>query len=56
MVIILAAGLLFPFVLSGQTVKKEVPELEFARFDRNKIVFLGDSSAFEKAFLMPILP
>ena len=50
MVNILAAGLLFPFVLSGQTVKKEVPELEFARFDRNKIVFLGDSSAFEKAF------
>ena len=39
-----------PSVLSGQTVRKDVPDLEFARFDRNKIVFLGDSSAFEKAF------
>ena len=46
----LAALLLIPSVLLGQTVRKEVPDLEFASFERNKIVFLGDSSAFEKAF------
>ena len=48
--ILILALLAFPFVLSGQTVRKDLPELEFARFDLNKIIFLGDSSAFEKAF------
>ena len=48
--IMLLALLAFPFALSGQTVRRDIPELDFAHFDRNKIVFLGDSSAFEKAF------
>ena len=48
--ILILALLAIPSVLSGQTVKKAVPELEFAHFDHNKIEFLGDSSAFEKAF------
>ncbi len=48
--IMLLALLAFPFALSGQTVRRAIPELDFAHFDRNKIVFLGDSSAFEKAF------
>lgn len=37
-------------VISAQTVRREVPDLDFARFDRDRIVFLGDSSAFGKAF------
>ncbi len=48
--IMLLALLALPSVLFGQTVRKDIPELEFARFDLNKIEFLGDSSAFEKAF------
>ena len=48
--ILAIASVAMPFVLSGQTVRKPVPELEFAHFDHNKIEFLGDSSAFEKAF------
>lgn len=46
----LALTLLLVTTLSAQTVRREVPDLEFARLDRNRIVFLGDSSAFEKAF------
>lgn len=46
----LAVLLLIPSVLFGQTVRKDIPELDFANFDRNQIVFYGDSSAFEKAF------
>ncbi|MBR5661065.1 MAG: hypothetical protein IKW99_05895 [Bacteroidales bacterium] len=46
----LAVLLLIPSGLFGQKVRKDIPELDFAHFDRNKIVFLGDSSAFEKAF------
>ena len=42
--------LLLPCVLSGQTVRKELPDLEFARFDRNRIEFPGDSSSFETFF------
>ena len=42
--------LLLPCVLFGQTVRKELPELEFARFDRNRIEFPGDSSSFESFF------
>ena len=48
--ILILALLAIPSVLSGQTVRKDIPELEFAHFDKNKIIFLGDSSAFEKAF------
>lgn len=46
----LAVLLLIPSVLFGQKVRKDIPELDFANFDRNQIVFYGDSSAFEKAF------
>ena len=48
--IVVLALMALPSVLSGQTVRKDIPDLDFACFDRNKIVFLGDSSAFEKAF------
>lgn len=44
------ALLLLPSVLFGQTVKRDLPELEFARFDRNRIEFPGDSSSFESLF------
>lgn len=43
-------SLLLPVVLSAQPALKEVPELEFAALDRNRIVFKGDSSAFERFF------
>ncbi|MBR1927238.1 MAG: hypothetical protein IJ840_05765 [Bacteroidales bacterium] len=48
--ILVAALLLSPYLMSAQTVRKELPDLEFARFGLDKIVFLGDSAAFEKAF------
>ena len=44
------ALLMLPPVLLGQTVRKDLPDLEFARFDRNGIVFKGDSSSFETLF------
>ena len=46
----LMAFLLLPSALTGQTINREVPELEFARFHRNKIVMQGDSSAFGIVF------
>ena len=42
--------LLLPSILFGQTVRKELPDLECARFDRNRIEFQGDSSSFETFF------
>ena len=47
--LVLALSLLSS-VLSGQTLRRAVPDLEFARFDRNRIQFRGDSTAFEKFF------
>lgn len=44
------ALLLLPSILSGQTVRRDLPDLEFARFDRNRIEFPGDSSSFETLF------
>ena len=44
------ALLILPSVLFGQTVKRALPDLEFARFDRNRIEFPGDSSSFETLF------
>ena len=44
------ALLLLPYVLLGQTVRKELPDPEFSRFDQNRITFHGDSSAFETLF------
>ena len=38
--------LLLPAVLCGQTLRRPVPDLEFASLDGNRIEFLGDSSAF----------
>ncbi len=35
----------------GQSLRKEVPACDFARFDRNRIEFKGDSSGFERLFL-----
>ena len=46
----IAASLLIPSVLLGQTVRKTVPELEAAHFDKNKIELRGDSASFEKFF------
>ena len=42
--------MLLPSVLSGQTFRKEVPELDFARFDRNRIVMPADSSCFGNVY------
>ena len=44
------AILLLPALLPGQTLHKDVPDLEFARFDRNRIVMKGDSSCFETVY------
>ena len=44
------ALLLLPSILLGQTVRRDLPELEFACFDRNRIEFPGDSSSFETLF------
>ena len=44
------ALLLLPSILFGQTVRRDLPNLEFSRFDRNRITFRGDSSAFETLF------
>ena len=44
------ALMLLPAVLCAQTVRRPVPSLEFACFDSNRIVFRGDSSAFETFF------
>ena len=43
----LFAILLLQAFLHGQTVHKDVPNLDFARFDRNRIVMKGDSSRFD---------
>ena len=43
--------LLLPATLWGQSLRKAVPEYDFARFEKNKIEFHGDSSAFERLFL-----
>ena len=43
--------LFLPLVLSGQTVRKDLPDLEFARFEKNRIEFPGDSSSFDKFFI-----
>lgn len=42
--------LLLPATLWGQSLRKAVPEYDFARFDKNRIEFQGDSSAFERLF------
>lgn len=42
--------LLLPSLVFGQKVRKDIPELDFAHLDRNRIVFMGDSSAFERFF------
>ncbi len=41
---------LFPATLSGQSLRKAVPDCDFARFDKNRIEFQGDSSAFGRLF------
>lgn len=46
----LMAFLLLPSASWGQKINREVPELEFARFHRNRIVMRGDSSAFNPVF------
>lgn len=43
--------MLLPATLWGQSLRKAVPEYDFARFEKNKIEFHGDSSAFERLFL-----
>lgn len=43
--------LLLPATLWGQSLRKAVPEYDFARFEKNKIELHGDSSAFERLFL-----
>ncbi len=42
--------LLLPATLWGQSLRKAVPDCDFARFDKNRIEFPGDSSAFERLF------
>ena len=42
--------MLLPATLWGQSLRKAVPEYDFARFDKNRIEFQGDSSAFERLF------
>ncbi len=42
--------LLLPATLCGQSLRKAVPEYDFARFDKSRIEFQGDSSAFERLF------
>ncbi len=42
---------LLPASLFGQSLRKAVPDCDFARFDRNRIEFKGDSSGFERLFL-----
>ena len=44
------ALLLLPSILLGQTVRRDLPDLEFSCFDRNEIPFHGDSSDFETLF------
>ena len=43
--------LLLPATLWGQSLRKEVPEYDFARFDKNRIEFPGDSLGFERLYL-----
>ena len=43
--------LLLPATLCGQSLRKEVPEYDFARFDKNRIEFPGDSLGFERLYL-----
>lgn len=42
--------ILLPATLWGQSLRKAVPEYDFARFEKNRIEFQGDSSAFERLF------
>ncbi len=44
-------SLLLPATLCGQSLRKEVPEYDFARFDKNRIEFPGDSLGFERLYL-----
>ena len=44
------ALLLLPSILFGQIVRRDLPDLEFSRFDQNRITFHGDSSDFETLF------
>lgn len=44
------AVVFLPSLLAGQTVRKDIPDLDFARFDRNRIVMKGDSSNFETVY------
>ena len=46
----IVAFLLLPPAVSGQTVRKDIPNLEFARFGNNRIIMQGDSSAFETVY------
>jgi len=42
--------LFLPTVLLGQPVKKDVPDYGFTHFDRNQIIFDGDSPSFDRFF------
>lgn len=42
---------LLPASLWGQSLRKAVPDCDFARFGNNRIEFRGDSSSFERLFL-----
>ena len=42
--------LLIPASLFGQSLRKEVADLDFARFGNNRILFQADSSSFERLF------
>ncbi len=44
-------SLLLPATLCGQSLRKEVHEYDFARFDKNRIEFPGDSLGFERLYL-----
>lgn len=46
----LLALLFLPGLLPGQAMHKDIPDLAFARFDRNRIIMKGDSSRFETVF------
>ena len=42
--------LFLPCLVVAQSLNKNVPEYDFARFDRNRITLFADSSAFERLF------
>lgn len=48
--ILILTLLLFPVLLCAQPARVAVPDLDFASLDSNRIVFKGDSSAFERFF------